>query len=156
MWFAHLTDTDLVAVPYKGGLVAALQDLMAGRIQLMFDAIGNSVPHYRGGQIKILGIATPKRVDALPDVPTLTEQGFPLVSGTWLALCAPAGTPTNIQERLGREIAAAVSSDEYRSKIALLGMIAPAPASPSEFNRFITSYIAEWKQITQTLGIELE
>jgi tripartite-type tricarboxylate transporter receptor subunit TctC len=155
-WFAHLTDTELVAVPYKGGLVAALQDLMAGRIQLMFDAIGNSVPHYRGGQIKILGVATPQRVDALPDVPTLTEQGFPLISGTWLALCAPAGTPTVIQERLGREIAAAVASEDYRSKIASLGMIAPAAASPSEFRDFIASYVAQWRDITRTLGIELE
>lgn len=155
-WFAHMTGLQLVPVPYKGGLVAALQDLMAGRIQLMFDAIGNSAPHHLGGRIRILGVATPDRVDILPDVPTLTEQGIPLVNGTWLAICAPAGTPAPILERLGREIAAAVASEEYRSKIRALGTVPASSASPAEFAAFIKSYIAQWTDITRTLGIELE
>jgi tripartite-type tricarboxylate transporter receptor subunit TctC len=155
-WFAHTTGLDMVAVPYKGGLVAALQDLMAGRIQLMFDAIGNSAPHHRGKRIKILGVATPARVDALPDVPTLTEQGLPLVNGTWLAICAPAGTPAPVLNRLGREIAAAVASEEYQSKIKAQGTVPAASASPAEFLAFIKSYVTQWADMTRTLGIELE
>jgi tripartite-type tricarboxylate transporter receptor subunit TctC len=155
-WFAHTTGLDMVAVPYKGGLVAALQDLMAGRIQLMFDAIGNSAPHHRSKRIKILGVATPARVDALPDVPTLTEQGFPLVNGTWLAICAPAGTPGPVLDRLGREIATAVASEEYQSKTKAQGTVPAASASPAEFLAFIKSYVAQWADMTRTLGIELE
>ncbi len=155
-WLAHMTKLDMVAVPYKGGLVAALQDLMAGRIQLMFDAIGNSAPHHRGGRIRILGVATEARVDILPDVPTLTEQGLPLVNGTWLAICAPAGTPAPILDRLGREIAAAVASEEYQSKIKAQGTVPLASASPAEFLAFIKSYVGQWTEITRTLGIELE
>jgi tripartite-type tricarboxylate transporter receptor subunit TctC len=155
-WVGHTTGTDLVAVPYKGGLTAAMQDLTTGRIQLMFDAIGNSAPQYRAGRIKILGVATAKRVASLPTVPTLTEQGYPLVNGTWLAICAPAGTPAPILERLGSEIGAAVASPEYRSKIEAQGTIPMASQSPAEFLAFIKGYVAQWSDIVHTLGIELE
>ena len=155
-WFARIAGIDMVAVPYKGGLVAALQDLMGDRIQLMFDAIGNSAPHYLGKRIKILGVATNARVDLLPDVPTLGEQGFPVINGTWLAICAPAGTPAPILDRLGREIAAAVASPEYQSKIRAQGTIPAASASPDEFMAFIKSYVVQWADMTRTLGIELE
>jgi len=155
-WFAHLTGLQMVPVPYKGGLVAALQDLMAGRIQLMFDAIGNSAPHHHGKRIRILGVATSTRVDTLPDVPTLTEQGFPLVDGTWLAICAPAGTPEPVLARLGREIAAAVASEEYQAKIKAQGTVPASSASPADFLAFIKTYVGRWSDMTRTLGIELE
>lgn len=155
-WFAHSTGLEMTPVAYKGGLAAAIQDLMTGRIQLMFDAIGNSAPHYRAGKIRILGVATSDRVAQLADVPTLTEQGFPFVNGSWLAICAPAGTPAPIVERLGREVVAAVGSDEYQSRMKALGAVPASSRSPEEFRAFIRAYLADWSEMTRVLGVQLD
>jgi len=155
-WFAHRTGLEMTPVAYKGGLAAAIQDLMTGRIQLMFDAIGNSAPHYRAGKIRILGVATSDRVEQLADVPTLTEQGYPFVNGSWLAICAPADTPAPIIERLGREVAAAVGSAEYQSRIKALGAVPASSRSPEEFRGFIRAYLTDWSEMTRVLGVQLD
>lgn len=155
-WFLRSTGLEMTAVPYKGGLAAAIQDLMTGRIQVMFDAIGNSSPHHRAGKIRILGVATAARVPTLQEVPTLTEQGYPFVNGSWLAICAPAGTPGPIVERLSREIVAAVESDEYQAKMRALGAVPSASRTPEDFRRFIRGYLEQWAEMTRVLGIQLD
>ena len=155
-WFLRDNGLDLIPVPYKGGLSAAMIDLIAGRIHLMFDAIGNSTPHYRAGKIKILGVATTSRVATIAEVPTLKEQGYPFVNGSWLAICAPKNTPSIIINRLNTEIVAAVESDEFQSKIKLLGSIPAHSKSSEEFKNFINTYLSEWAEMTRVLGVEME
>jgi tripartite-type tricarboxylate transporter receptor subunit TctC len=155
-WFLRMASVEMVPVPYKSGLAAAIQDLMAGRIQVMFDAIGNSSRYHNAGKLKILGVATAERVSLLPDVPTLTEQGYPVVNGSWLGICAPAGTPDVVVGKLGAALTAAVASEEYQRRIKGLGAIPQGSPSPAEFRRFIQSYVAQWGEMTRVLGIQIE
>ncbi|GAA4336534.1 tripartite tricarboxylate transporter substrate binding protein [Pigmentiphaga soli] len=156
LWFAHSTGISIAPIAYKGGLSAAIQDLIAGRVHLMFDAIGNSTQYYRAGRLRILGVATAERVDSLPEVPTLAEQGLPFVNGSWLGICAPAGVPAPVAERISREIVAAVRSDEYQSKIRGLGFLPVSSDSSASFLKFTSDYLKDWAEMTRTLGITLE
>ncbi|HEX7053161.1 MAG TPA: tripartite tricarboxylate transporter substrate binding protein [Burkholderiales bacterium] len=155
-WFLRMAGIEMVPVPYKTGLAAAIQDLMAGRIHVMFDAIGNSARYHSAGKLKILGVATAERVSLLPDVPTLTEQGYPVVNGSWLGLCAPAGTPAAIVDKLGKALTAAVRSEEYQRRIRALGAIPQASSTPDEFRQFIHTYVGQWGEMTRALGIQIE
>jgi tripartite-type tricarboxylate transporter receptor subunit TctC len=155
-WFLRSAGLDMVAVPYKAGLAAAIQDLMAGRVHMMFDAIGNSSRYYQSGKLKILGVATAARVPTLPEVPTLTEQGYPLVNGSWLGICAPAGIAEPIVQQLSKALTAAVTSEEYQRRIKALGAVPEASKSPEEFHRFIQTYVEQWGEMTRVLGIQID
>ncbi|MGE0801274.1 MAG: Bug family tripartite tricarboxylate transporter substrate binding protein [Lautropia sp.] len=156
LWFAHSTGTSVTPIAYKGGLTAAIQDLIAGRVHLMFDAIGNSTRYYRADRLKILGVATAERVASLPEVPTLTEQGLPFVNGSWLGICAPAGIPAAVAQRISQAVSAAVQSNEYQTRIRALGFLPMHSESSADFLTFTAEYLKEWAEMTKTLGITLE
>ena len=103
--FRLLTKTDIVHVPYKGA-APALQDLIAGRVPMMFDIVPFALQHIRDGSVRGLAVAAPQRVPVLPDIPTMAEAGYPGVQGgAWFALFAPAGTPPAVIDLLNKAAA---------------------------------------------------
>jgi tripartite-type tricarboxylate transporter receptor subunit TctC len=140
-------------VPYRGG-APALTDVIAGHVQLMF-----ATPLVRtnidSGDVRALAVTGPKRLELLPDVPTFAEAGLPLAevdAGAWFGLFAPAGTPSDIVQRLNREFNAALTDPEVRQGLVKLGL-EPKGTAPEEFVRFIRDEIQRWPPIFARAGI---
>ena len=119
--FKVMTGTNIVHVPYKGG-AAAIQDLIAGRVQIMFESLNSIAPFAKSGQVRPLAVTGDHRSPAFPDVPTVAEAGVPGYSApTWTAIVAPAGTPKPIIDKLNAATNKALQSDGFKSKIAQIG-----------------------------------
>jgi tripartite-type tricarboxylate transporter receptor subunit TctC len=142
-------------VPYKG-TAPALQDLIGGQVQLMFDTPSSMLPHVRSGKIRALAMASEKRSAAAPDIPTIIELGVPgYVAGTWVGLLAPAGTPADRVARLGREIGEAVRKPDIRERFVQLG-IDPVGNTPAEFTRFLTDEVAKWAKVIRAANVRID
>src|SRR4029079_3861244 len=116
--FNSMAGTKLIHVPYKG-ISVATTDLLSGQVQVMFNAAAALLVHTRSGRMRALGVGALKRIPAIPDIPTISESGVPgYQSGSWYGFVAPAGTPRAIVDRLSRETAAAVKSQDISSKLA--------------------------------------
>jgi tripartite-type tricarboxylate transporter receptor subunit TctC len=129
----------MTKVPFKGAN-AITQEMLAGRIHFQVGppiAIG---PFYKSGELKVLASTSPQRLKSFPDVPTLTERGFPLTPFGWLGVCAGAGTPKPIIELLNRHIVSITSSDEYREFLEKAGNI-PVSTTPEEFGRVLVETV---------------
>ena len=149
---ASMSKVPLVHVPYKGG-GPAMQDLLGGQVPSCFCAMPTSLPHIKAGKIRAIATTGPKRSPALPDVPTVAEQGFPGYEATnWYAFVAPAKTPAPIIERLNREITAALRSKETHDQLEAHGM-EPIPSTPAELTRQIEREYAVWGKIVKEAGI---
>jgi tripartite-type tricarboxylate transporter receptor subunit TctC len=119
--FKQAAGLDMVHVPYKGS-TAAHTDLLAGRTQLMFDALASVAPHVKSGKLKLLAVAGPVRSALLPDTPTIAESGLPGFGATsWGALLAPAGTPKAVIDKLYQESVAALNSPDVKERLGALG-----------------------------------
>jgi tripartite-type tricarboxylate transporter receptor subunit TctC len=153
--FAAQTGTVLTHVPYKGAGPAA-QDLIAGHIQMMMDALNSAAPNVRSGKVKALGIASAKRSRELPDVPTLAEQG---VAGCefhqWLAFFLPANTPRALVDRLNADVNRVLDNPEVKERFAKLGM-QPAPGKPEELAATLRADIARWSKVVRDANIKPE
>jgi tripartite-type tricarboxylate transporter receptor subunit TctC len=147
---------DIRHVPYRGS-VPAMLDVIAGHISFMVVDLQPALQQIREGKLRVLGVTTPKRVAAAPDIPTLAESGLPgfeLVA--WQGIVAPSGTPRPIVERLAAEIGKFVSGEAARGQFAALA-IEPLPLStPEEFAAYIRSEGDRWARIVKTVGIEPE
>jgi tripartite-type tricarboxylate transporter receptor subunit TctC len=149
------TGTFITHIPYRGA-GPALQDLLAGQVDLMFDGLGSSMPHIKAGKLVPLAVTSSKRSFALPDVPTLDEAGVKgYEARTWYALWAPAGTPREIVVRMQQETAKALASKELRDIWASLGADAGGQ-SPEEMDRFVTAEIAKWAKVVKDSGAKLD
>jgi len=145
----------MVHVPYKG-TAPALQDLIGGQVQVMFDVPSSMLPHVRAGRIKALAMASEKRASVAPDIPTVIELGMPgYVAGTWVGLLAPAGTPADRVALLGREAAESTRRAEVRERFAQLG-IEPVGSTPAEFVRFLQDEVAKWAKVIRTANVKVE
>jgi tripartite-type tricarboxylate transporter receptor subunit TctC len=125
-----LTGITMTQVPFRGG-AQPVQEIIAGRIHFYLAPPLALLPQYRDRELKILAVTSPERLRAVPEIPTLTETGVNFIRSGWLGVCAPAGTPTPIIERLNREIAPIVDSAEYHALIESGGSIAAA-STPDE------------------------
>jgi len=144
--FKDVTRTDMVHIPYKGA-AAALTDLMGGQIQLFFDAASGLIAPGKAGKVRLIGVASERRLPALPDLPTFIEQGLPgFVGSTWAGMLAPAATPGDIVRRMADEIARIVRQDEVRIRFEEMGTI-PAGGTPAEFEAFIAAETAKWGKV---------
>ncbi len=148
------TGIKMVHVPYKG-TAPALQDLMGGQITVMMDVPSSMLPHVRAGKIKVLGMASEKRVATAPDVPTLIESGVPVVGGTWVGLLAPAGTPKPVVDRLSREAIAAVRRPEIKERFVQLG-IEPVGNTPTEFTQFLRAEVGKWAKVIKDANVKID
>jgi tripartite-type tricarboxylate transporter receptor subunit TctC len=148
-----LTRTYMIHIPYRGA-VPALTDLMGGQIQLFFDAPTGLINQGKAGKVRLIGVASERRLPVLPDVPTFIEQGFPGFTGsTWAGMLAPAGTPREIVKRMSEEVARIIRSDETRAKLEAMGTF-PAGSTPEEFDAFIAAETAKWAQVIKTAGVK--
>jgi tripartite-type tricarboxylate transporter receptor subunit TctC len=145
----------VVHVPYRGA-APAITDLLGGQIQALFIDLPVVMPHIIAGRLKPIGTASPRRAAALPDVPTLDEQGLPDVyADNWYALFAPARTPAPVVAKLHDAAADALNDPEVKRKILQSGAT-PAPGSPEELSRLLKSELERWGKIIREKGIKPE
>jgi tripartite-type tricarboxylate transporter receptor subunit TctC len=145
-YFKATTKTYMVHIPYRGA-AAALTDLMGGQIQLFFDAASGLIGPGKQGKVRLIGVASERRLAALPDVPTFIEQGLPGFTGsTWAGVLAPAGTPRDIVRRVADEVTRIVKLDDVKARFEAMGTV-PAGGSPEEFESFLAAETTKWGRV---------
>jgi len=150
--FQLATGTKMIHVPYKG-MGAAYTDMVGGRVQVGFPTVISSLPHVQAGRLRPLAVTTPKRVAAMPDMPTFAEAGVKgVVVVNWYGLIAPARTPKPILERLARETHTAMHSPEMIKRLSAEGS-EPVGSSPDEFAAHVRAEIAQWSRVIKQAGI---
>jgi tripartite-type tricarboxylate transporter receptor subunit TctC len=153
--FKTMTGVQLNHVPYKGA-GPAMQDLIAGQVDLMFDGMGSSAPQIRGGKLKALAVTTATRSPAFPDVPTMQEAGVPGYEVTsWYGLWAPAGTPADIINRLQQEVAKAMLRPEIKEIWAAQGS-GPGGNTPEQFDAFVRTEVVKWAKVVKDANIRID
>ncbi len=152
--FKLRTGADLTVVHYKGG-GPALVDLAAGHIHVSLGSLIQMQTFVRSGKIKLLGVAGSRRVDLIPDVPTLKETGVDVEVSNWWGLLAPAGTPINLIDTLNRETNAALAETDMKKRFAGEGAD-PMPMSRPEFEKFMVDETAKWAKVARETGIKIE
>ena len=155
--FRKAAGLDMLQVPYKGGAGPALNDLVAGHVDVMFVTLSAASGHVKSGKLKALAVTTRKRLEQLPDVATMAEQGFPEnVSSSWQGLFAIAGTPRPIVARLHAAVIDAMKDEKTRRLMSDAGMIPSASETPEAFKTFVLNETAKWKAVVQSIGAKLE
>ena len=151
-----LTKTDMVHVPYKGA-APALADLMGGQIPLFLDPPPNLIQPAKAGRIRLIGVASDKRLAALPDVPTFVEQGYDgLLGSTWAAMIAPAGVPREIVQRMSAEVSRIIRSAEVSQRLEqVMGTFAEG-STPEECDRFIAAETEKWGRVIREAKVTVD
>ena len=149
--FAHTAGIELTHVPYKGES-AALTDLMGGQIQLVTANLSAALAFIREGKMRALAVTSRERNAALPDVPAASEVLPGFESAGWFGLLAPTGTPKEVIDRIYRDTAKIVLSEEFRARLAQLGMT-PVANSPAEFSASNRRESARWERVIRERGI---
>lgn len=144
---------DVRHIPYKG-VVAAIPDLVAGRVTMMFSPLPVVLPLVQEGKLRALAVTSLHRSQAVPDLPTIAESGYPGFEATnWYGLLAPAGAPMPVVQRLRAETAKALAAPPMRDKLAGMG-IEVTGDSPEEFAALIRAEIPKWSRVIRELGIK--
>ena len=149
-----LTKTDMVHVPYKGAS-PALVDLMGGQVPLFLDPPPNLIQPAKAGKLRLIGVASEKRIPSLPDVPTFIEQGIDgLVGSTWAAMVAPAGVPREILQRMSAEVRKILLSPEGQARLEAMGTVAEG-STPEECDRFIAAETQKWGRVIRDAKVTI-
>lgn len=149
-----LAHIDIVHVPYKGN-AAALTDLIAGRVQMMFSNLLTSMPHVKAGKLRAIAISSARRSPQAPDLPTIAESGVPGYDITpWYGMFAPAGTPRGIVTRLNREAGRILNAPEMKSRFTAQG-IDLVTSTPEEFGKLIRTEIPKWRKVVRDSGAKV-
>lgn len=153
--FKSQAGVDMLHVPYKGSPPAHV-DLMGGSVDIMFDNIVPVAPHIKSGKLQALAVTTKSRAAALPDVPTMSEIGYPnFEAAAWFGMLAPAGTPEPVVARLNKELVAILKALDVSSQLSAMGATVVA-GTPDEFRQFMTAEINKWGPVVKRANIELE
>jgi tripartite-type tricarboxylate transporter receptor subunit TctC len=145
----------LVHVPYKG-VNLAMNDVMAGQVQLVVIGIPAALPFIKAGRLRALAVVAPKRLAAIPEVPTAAEAGLPNYEvTTWYGVLAPAGTPKPIIARLNAEIVRVMHAPDLQERFAATGT-EPRTSTPEEFADFIRQEMAKWGKVVRAAGLKAE
>jgi tripartite-type tricarboxylate transporter receptor subunit TctC len=148
-------DVKLVHVPYKG-IGAAINDLVGGQVDMMFAPTSTAVPFIRDGKLKAIGLASAQRSPALPQVPTIAEQGLPGFQAlSWYAFMAPAGTPKAIVNKLNEQLNRELAKQETRARFVALGM-EPGAGTPEQLARRIASETAQWSDVVRKRNLKVD
>ena len=151
--FKMMAGVDLLHVPYKGA-APAVNDLIGGQVNVIFADVAAVLPHVKSGKAKPLGIGSTRRVDGLPDVPTIAEAGVPgFEGGGFLGLVAPAGTPAEAIAALNAAAAKTLAVPEVRERLNALASI-PVGESPAYFGRFLRTEVDKWAQVIRAGNIK--
>jgi tripartite-type tricarboxylate transporter receptor subunit TctC len=150
--FKMMTGTDMVQVPYKGSYMT---DLLGGQIPLAFAPIVQIIADVRAGKLIAIGVTTPTRSDAAPDIPAIAEFVPGYAAAGWYGMCAPTGTPDEIINKLNAAISAAVTDPALKTK--LLGQGVETVAMPvNEFKKYVTDEIAKYAKVIATTGMKAD
>lgn len=153
--FKLQTNTFITHIPYRGA-GPALQDLIGGNVDMMFDGLGSSAQHIKGGRVKALMVSGNKRNPAFPDVPCAAELGLPdYTVSTWYGLWAPKGTPADVQARILEEVKKASAGDELKVAWANNGADFPNMSS-AQFGTFVHNEIKRWAAVVKASGAKLD
>ena len=153
--FKQMTGVELVHVPYRGS-APAVNDLIAGQVDLMFDNLPSSIEQVRGGNLRAIAVTSAKRSAALPDVPTIAESGLPgFDASSWFAIFAPAKTPPEIVQKLNAEVLKALADPELQKRFADIGGEI-RPYKPDELGAFVKAEIEKWAKVVKTSGAKIE
>ena len=154
MLFMSAIETPLVTVPYKG-TGPAMTDLLGGQVDIMCDQTTNTTKQIQGGTVKAYAVTTAKRLDVLPDVPTVVEAGLPkLEVGIWHGIYTPKGTPAEINEKLSKSLQVALKDKNVAARFAELGTTpsSESDATPAALKAKLESEIARWKPVIEAAG----
>jgi tripartite-type tricarboxylate transporter receptor subunit TctC len=153
--FKAMTKTSLTHIPYRGA-APAVNDLLAGQVQVTVGVVNQLIPHIRAGKLKALGVTSRKRLAQMPDVPTLDEAGVPgYESEIWLGLAAPAGTPPAIIEQINQAVRKAMATADVVSKLQSQG-IDVLVSSPDQMRQRGLEDLKRWGDIIRTAGIKVD
>jgi tripartite-type tricarboxylate transporter receptor subunit TctC len=152
--FKMMTGVDMRHVPYRGS-PQALTDLLGGQVQVIFDPFPTSIEYIKAGELRPLAVTAARRLEALPDVPTVAEFAPGYEASGWVGVGAPKNTPAEIVDRLNKEINAALADPEMKAKLANLGGAA-FPGSPADFGKFIANEAEKWGKTIKFAGIRPE
>ncbi len=154
--FKTMAGVDMVHIPYKGG-APAMQDLLAGQTQLMFDNLANALPQVKAGKLRALAVTTLKRAPAVPDLPTIAEAGLPGFDlTTWFGVFVPAGTPPETVAKLNAEIVKALASRDLGERLAAMGTVAPESNTPERFAAFVRAEAAKYAKVVKDSGARVD
>lgn len=150
----HMAGIDMVHVPYKGS-APAQQDVIGGRVPLLFDVLFSSMPFVKDNRLKVLALSSPARAVSNPEIPLIAEAvpGFSALS--FIGVIAPAGVPKDLLNRISADISRAVKSPEVTARMVALGM-EPVGSSAEEYNAVIATEIDKWSAVVKKAGIKLE
>lgn len=143
---------DIVDVPFVAG-VQGVQELLAGRLDLMIEVVTNVRQHVQSGKIRMLAVAAPNRLPSFPDVPTMAEAGLPKVqASTWPALFVPAGTPKDVVQLLNDRVAKILKTEAVATRLAQIDVV-PLGNSPEEADAFVRSEVLKWNTVAKSAGL---
>ncbi|OVZ57491.1 MFS transporter [Pigmentiphaga sp. NML080357] len=151
---AHMAGIELVHVPYKGSSPAQ-QDVIGGRVPLLFDVMFSAMPYVEDKRLKLIALASPKRAASQPDVPLIAETvpGFSAMST--IGIIEPAGVPAELRRRVGADIARIVKAPDLSARMGQLGM-EPVGSTPEQYAALIDAEIDKWAKVVKTAGIKIE
>ena len=152
--FKSMTGIDIVHVPYKGGAQSSA-DLVAGQIQLVITNLPEQVAYMKSGRTRGLGVSTLKRSPQFPDIPSISETVPGYEVTVWYGLCAPAGMPRALLDKINADLVKAVTSPDTKERLASAGIEA-APTTPEEFSAFLKADVAKWAKVIKDANIAAE
>jgi len=155
--FMKLANIKLVHIPYKGGAGPAVVGLLGGETQVMFVTLSSAISFIQAGKLKALGISTTKRIDALSQVPTLADSGYPdMVSSSWQGLFVPAGTPRPIVDKLHAALIGTLNAPEVKQRFASGGVQVVTSNAPEDFAAFVSAELTRWGKVAKESGATID
>ena len=148
------TGIQMVHVPYRG-TPAAQSALLAGDVDAMFDAVGSSMPHIQSGALRALGVTATARLRVLPDVPLIGDAVPGYTVTGWLGIGAPKGIPTEVVDRLNKEVNAALADPTVKTRMAEIGSEI-FPGSPADFGKLVAEETEKWAKVIKFAGIKAD
>jgi tripartite-type tricarboxylate transporter receptor subunit TctC len=155
--FMKLADVKIVHIPYKGGAGPAVTGMLGGETQVMFVTLSSAMSFIQAGRLKALGLTTAKRIDALPQVPTMAEAGYPeMVSSSWQGVFVPAGTPRPIVDKLHAALLATMATPEVARRFAGGGVNVVTSRKPEDFASYVNAEAARWGKVARESGATID
>jgi tripartite-type tricarboxylate transporter receptor subunit TctC len=152
--FMAMTGIKMAHVPYRGA-APALNDLLAGQVDVIFDNLPSSIGHIKGGSLRALAVTTDKRNEALPDVPTVAETVPGYEASAWFGIGAPKGTPPAVIAKINKAVNEALADPKMIARLAELGG-APMGGTPEDFGKVIVSETEKWSKVVEFSGAKVE
>ncbi|HEX4411354.1 MAG TPA: tripartite tricarboxylate transporter substrate binding protein [Xanthobacteraceae bacterium] len=153
-YFKMMAGIDMVPVHYRGA-AQALPDLIANRVQVMFDIVVSSLSYITGGQVRPIGVASATPQELLPNVPPIAQTVAGFESAGWQGFYVPKGTPADVIDKINREVNADMADPQHRARLVGLGG-APAPGTPDDFGKFVAAETEKWGKVVRQANVKLD